>query len=239
MKKLDIPSNLTTLAYASIKEHILQGQLDENSRLTEELLSLQLGISKSPIREALNRLETEGLIRIEPRKGAYLRRLSAQEVADLYDLREALETHVVRTAVLSPALLTELTRSLKRQRAFLKADDRAHYIEEDVNFHAGLARATKNAHLCAALENIRHQIWLTRRASYDLSSSTAPGFHESILRALAAGDRALAESAMQAHIRTVKQRLLDAWKRPQPAQSSAAPAAAPFYSGRIGLLDPS
>lgn len=82
MKKLKIPTNLTTLAYNSIKEYILDGRLDENSRLTEEFLSTQLGISKSPIREALNRLEAEGLIRIEPRKGAYLRRLSVTEVTD-------------------------------------------------------------------------------------------------------------------------------------------------------------
>src|SRR5579872_637662 len=113
MKKLKIPSNLTTLAYNSIKDYILEGRLDENSRLTEEFLSTQLGISKSPIREALNRLEAEGLIRIEPRKGAYLRRLSAEEVTELYDLREALETHVVRTARLTPALLGDLRQSLK------------------------------------------------------------------------------------------------------------------------------
>src|SRR5215467_13310199 len=125
MKKLKIPSNLTTLAYNSIKEYILEGRLDEDSRLTEEFLSTQLGISKSPIREALNRLEAEGLIRIEPRKGAYLRRLSAVEVADLYDLREALEVHVMRTAKVTPALLGELRQSLKRQRAFLKANDKA------------------------------------------------------------------------------------------------------------------
>src|SRR5436309_3533999 len=140
MKKLKIPSNLTTLAYNSIKDHILEGRLDENSRLTEEFLSTQLGISKSPIREALNRLETEGLIRIEPRKGAYLRRLSVEEVTNLYDLREALETHVVRTARLTAALLADLQQSLKRQRAFLKANDKAQYIEEDVHFHAELAR---------------------------------------------------------------------------------------------------
>src|SRR5690348_2853928 len=125
MKKLKIPSNLTTLAYNSIKEYILEGRLDEDSRLTEEFLSTQLGISKSPIREALNRLETEGLIRIEPRKGAYLRRLSTAEVTDLYDLREALETHAVRTAKLTPALFTDLHQSLKRQRAFLKANNKA------------------------------------------------------------------------------------------------------------------
>src|SRR6478672_3410109 len=113
MQKLSIPANLTQLAYRSIKGYILDGRLDEHSRLTEEFLSTQLGISKSPIREALNRLETEGLIKIEPRKGAYLRRLSPDEVTELYDLREALETHVVRTAKLTPELFAELHQSLK------------------------------------------------------------------------------------------------------------------------------
>ena len=209
MKKLKIPSNLTTLAYNSIKEYILEGRLDENSRLTEEFLSTQLGISKSPIREALNRLETEGLIRIEPRKGAYLRRLATEEVTELYDLREALETHVMRTAKLTPAVLAELQQSLKRQRAFLKANDRAHYIEEDVHFHGELARASGNNHLCAVLENIQNQIWLSRRNTYDLSSSTAPDYHQEILDALEANQREKAEDAMRNHIQNVKQRLVE------------------------------
>jgi DNA-binding GntR family transcriptional regulator len=209
MKKLKIPSNLTTLAYNSIKEYILEGRLDENSRLTEEFLSTQLGISKSPIREALNRLETEGLIRIEPRKGALLRKLSPEEVAELYDLREALEAHVVRTAKLGPALISELRASLKRQRQQLKANDRTHYIEEDVHFHAVLAQATGNGHLCAVLENLQNQIWLSRRNSYDLSSSTAPDFHEAILEALDANDRVKGEAVMREHIQNVKGRLVD------------------------------
>jgi DNA-binding GntR family transcriptional regulator len=209
MKKLKIPSNLTTLAYNSIKEYILEGRLDENSRLTEEFLSTQLGISKSPIREALNRLETEGLIRIEPRKGAYLRRLSVDEVAELYDLREALEAHAVRTARLTPPLLADLRQSLKRQRALLKANDRTHYIEEDVHFHAQLAHATGNGHLCAVLENVQNQIWLSRRKTYDLSSSAAPAYHETIVETLENNERAKAEKAMREHIQNVKSRLVE------------------------------
>ena len=209
MKKLKIPNNLTTLAYRSIKEYILEGRLDEDSRLTEEFLSNKLGISKSPIREALNRLETEGLIHIEPRKGAYLRRLSTEEVAELYDLREALEAHVVRTAKLTPAILSELRQSLKRHKAFLKADDKAHYIEEDVHFHAELARATENAHLCAVLENVQNQILLARRKSYELSSSNAPDAHEAIFSALDADDREEAEAKMREHIRTTRRRLVE------------------------------
>jgi DNA-binding GntR family transcriptional regulator len=208
MKKIDIPSNLTTLAYNSIREYILQGRLDETSRLTEDFLSNQLGISKSPIREALNRLEAEALIRIEPRKGAYLRRLTAVETNELYDIREALEAHVVRTANVTPALLAELRRSLNRQRALLKANDKPHYIQEDVRFHALLAQATGNGYLCSVLENIQNQIWLSRRKTYDLSSSTAPDSHEAVVKALEHGAGDAAERAMREHIRTVRQRLL-------------------------------
>src|SRR5262249_29644413 len=121
MRKLKIPTNLTSLAYKSIKEYILEGRLDEESRLTEEFLSGQLGISKSPIREALNRLEAEGLIRIEARRGAYLRSFSNKEVDDLYDVREALEVHAVRTAKFPQVLIKELRASVKRLRGYLKS----------------------------------------------------------------------------------------------------------------------
>src|SRR6266480_4132220 len=84
MRKIRIPENLTTLAYKAIKDSIWEGHLDEGARLTEERLSQLLGISKSPVREALNRLESEGLIRIEPRRGAYLRSFSIKEIDDLY-----------------------------------------------------------------------------------------------------------------------------------------------------------
>jgi len=208
MRKLKIPDNLTARAYLTLKEHILDGRLDEDSRLTEGSLSSRLGISKSPIREALNRLEAEGLVHIEPRKGAYLRRLSMSEMNELYELREALEVHVVRTAKVTRALLAELNQSVKRQRAFMKANDKAHFIEEDVHFHAELARSTENAHLCTVLQNTQNQIWLCRRKTYDLSGSTAPDYHQSIVNALQNTDRTRAQEIMREHIENVRRRLL-------------------------------
>jgi DNA-binding GntR family transcriptional regulator len=209
MRKLKIPTNLTSLAYKSIKEYILEGRLDEDSRLTEEFLSGQLGISKSPIREALNRLEAEGLIRIEARRGAYLRSFSNKEVDDLYDVREALEVHAVRTGVFSPALIKELRASVKRSRTHLKANDRTKYIDEDVSFHASIAGATNNARLCDVLENIQNQIWLFRRKTYNLSSSLAPDAHDGLIDALEKGDRTEAESVMRRHISSVRKKLLE------------------------------
>lgn len=208
LKKLSIPYTLTTRAYDSIKQYILEGRLDEEDRLTEESLATQLGISKSPIREALNRLESEGLIRIEARRGAYLRRLSPKEIQDFYDVREALEVHVVRIARLTPALVAELDKSIKRSRSFLKINDKARYIEEDVNFHALLAEATGNEELCRILKNVQNRIWLSRRKTYDLSSSLAPGFHQAIADALRRDDREKAQAAMRGHIANVRERLV-------------------------------
>ncbi|MFB3830170.1 MAG: GntR family transcriptional regulator [Bryobacteraceae bacterium] len=222
MKKINIPSNLTSLAYDSIKQYILDGKLDEDARLTEEFLSTALGISKSPIREALNRLEAEGLIRIEPRRGAYLRDFSTKDIEDLYDLREALETHVVHTAALSPELISELKHSVRRMRKFLKENNKPHYIDEDMHFHAALATATSNNRLCKALENVQNQIWIFRRKTYDLSSSTAPDFHVAIAGALEAGDRTRAEQAMREHIATVRQKLLEFLEQEHQKQADRA-----------------
>jgi len=79
LDKLPKLPNLTESAYLSLKQHMLDGSLVEGARLTEESLATKLGISKSPVREALNRLETEGLVRIESRRGAYVRKFTTLE----------------------------------------------------------------------------------------------------------------------------------------------------------------
>lgn len=208
MKKIYAPQNLTALAYESIKSYILREDLDEETKLTEESLSNQLGISKSPVREALNSLHTQGLIRIESRRGAYLRRFTAQEVKDLYDLREALEVYAVGAAIVTPELLSELRESTKRTRNFLKTNDRMKHIEEDTKFHGLIALATGNAELCRVLANIQNQIWLCRRKTYELSASTAPSAHKAILEALEKGSLKEAQGAMRSHIALVRQRLI-------------------------------
>ncbi|HEY4382778.1 MAG TPA: GntR family transcriptional regulator [Acidobacteriaceae bacterium] len=209
LKKLDTHQNLTALAYSSIKSYILRADLDEHTKLTEEFLSNQLGISKSPVREALNSLHTQGLIRIEARRGAYLRRFTPQDVKDLYDLREALEVYAVGAAVVTPELLAELRESTKRTRQYLKANDRIGHIEEDTRFHGFIAAATGNEELYRILTNIQNQVWLCRRKTYDLSASTSPSAHKAILEALENGDLKEAQKAMRNHICLVRQRLID------------------------------
>jgi DNA-binding GntR family transcriptional regulator len=209
LKKIEAPQNLTALAYSSIKSYILRADLDEETRLTEEFLSGQLGISKSPVREALNSLHTQGLIRIEARRGAYLRRFTAKEVRDLYELREALEVYAVGAVIVTPELLHELRESTKRTAGFLRANDRIGHIEEDTKFHGLIAAATGNAELHRVLGNIQNQVWLCRRKTYDLSGSTSPSAHKAILEALEKHNLKEAQGAMRDHISLVRQRLIE------------------------------
>jgi DNA-binding GntR family transcriptional regulator len=208
LKKIEAPQNLTALAYDRIKAYILREHFDENTRLTEERFCNQLGISKSPVREALNSLRSEGLIRIEACRGAYLRRFSVKELRDLYDLREALEVYATSVADLTPRLIADLHRSTRRTREFLRANDRLGYMEEDAAFHGLIATATGNAELCRVLVNIQSQLCPCRIKTFDLSSSTAPGAHQVILEALERNNRKEAQIAMRNHIALVRERLI-------------------------------
>jgi DNA-binding GntR family transcriptional regulator len=209
MKKLTDTPSLTELTYRSIKDQLLNGTLCEGSRLTEELLATQLGISKSPVREALNRLEAEGLVCIESRRGAYVREFSRQEVSDLYDVREVLELHAVGTAEITPALLRGLAESIERTQSFLVVHDRAKHVEEDLRFHGLIAAASGNPEFCRLFENIQQKSLLCRYRTFHLSGSASPVGHGKIHRALAAGDRQGAQAAMQEHLRFVRARLLE------------------------------
>jgi len=212
MIKLAKIPNLTELTYRSIKQNLLDGTLGELSRLTEESLATQLGISKSPVREALNRLEAEGLVCIEPRRGAYVRQFSAKEIHDLYELREILEVHSIDAAHVTPKLLNDLASSINRTKKFLKEGNKLEHIEEDMRFHTMITAATGNEELCRVLENIQQKTLLCRSKSYELSATTAPVAHMKIYQALKKETRREARLAMREHIVFVRERLLASFK---------------------------
>jgi DNA-binding GntR family transcriptional regulator len=211
MIKLTKIPNLTELTYRSIKQSLLDGTFNERSRLTEDSLATQLGISKSPVREALNRLEAEGLIYIEARRGAHVRQFSAKEIRDLYDLRAALEGHAIDAATITPKFLRELGESINRTKKLLEAGDKVGHIEEDMRFHAMIATAAGNEELSRVLENVQQKSLLCRSRSYELSSTTAPVAHKRIYLALKSGDKTEAQIAMREHILFVRDRLLNSF----------------------------
>jgi DNA-binding GntR family transcriptional regulator len=208
IRKLPKAPNLTEMTYLSIKKSVLTGSLEPSFRLTEELLATQLGISKSPVREALNRLEAEGLIHIEPRRGASVRTFSPKEVTDLYNLRTVLELHSIAAANITPDVLVRLAESIERTERILQRGDRLAHIEEDFRFHRIISEATGNGELCSVFENVQQKTILCRYKSFELSASTAPVAHKRIFDALSLHDIAGAQVAMREHITFVRDRLL-------------------------------
>ncbi|HUV71125.1 MAG TPA: GntR family transcriptional regulator [Terracidiphilus sp.] len=208
MLKIPKYPNLTELAYLHVKQSILDGSLGEGSKLTEEILATQLGISKSPVREALNRLESEGLVSIESRRGAHVRRFSLKDAEDLFTVRELLEVHAVGLARITPAFLDELAESIDRTRRNLDSDCLMAYIEEDIRFHNLIAAATANDELRRIIENINQKSILCRSKTYRISASISPDSHSRIYCALRDGNRERAQEAMRDHILLVRDSLL-------------------------------
>jgi DNA-binding GntR family transcriptional regulator len=208
MLKLTKNPNLTEQAYQSVKQQLLNGSFPEGSKLTEEYLSSALGISKSPVREALMRLESEGLINIEARRGAYVRKFTAKEVRELYDVRALLEVHAVSTARITPQLLEAMAASIERTRANLEAGDKLSHIEEDIHFHGLISRSTANHEFGRILDNIQQKSLLCRMATFYLSATTAPASHQKIYTAMRDGDVELAKREMHDHILFVRDTLL-------------------------------
>jgi len=220
VRKLNIPDDLTTLAYRSIRKSILDGDVGPESKLTEDALARKLGISKSPIREALTRLESEGLVRIAPRRGAFVVHFSAADVSDLFGLREALEEYAVRTLVIGPELLAELRRHIDSAESFWKAGDRLSYIREDVKFHRALARATGNQRLMQVMENVQNQGLIFRRHTFHLSSEVSLQMHKRIFSALENRDRETAAVLMRQHIASVRGKLVGHLQEGEQQQQS-------------------
>lgn len=217
---LRIPENLTQQAYRHIRDEIVQGKLDGRQHLTESYFAERFGISKSPVREALNRLESEGLITILPRRGAFVAELSVHDLEEIFELREALESMVVRDAVLNEKILSRMRSAVMSAKQFREVNDKANYIRADATFHTTLIDASSNSRLKKILENMRNQMLIVRARTFELSSHTSVKQHLSILEALEQGKRALAAQLMGEHIRTVRDRLVSHLRQREGAPDS-------------------
>ncbi len=215
--KLKIPENLTRQAYRLIRDEILHGRLDSHQHLTEGYFASLFGISKSPIREALNLLESEGLIKIVPRRGAFVPEFSIHDIEEIYELREVLESLVVRNAVLDSKVLGRMRRAACAAQTCQQNQDKFKYMFEDAAFHAALAQASSNSRLRKMLENMRNQMLILRRKTFELSSQASVKKHFEILDALENGKREMAARLMAQHIRTVRTKLINHLREPDRA----------------------
>ncbi len=151
------PVLLKEQAYEALKELILGGELPPGTFLSERTLAARLGMSKTPIRSALERLQTERFITISPQQGIVVRGLSLAEINDHYDLRIALETFVVSR--LAGRLTSEYEAALAANHStmleFASAQDKPRFMACDAEFHLLLCEALGNQEIVRVMEHQR------------------------------------------------------------------------------------
>lgn len=188
---------------AVLREMILDGSLEPGERLNEVHLSQALGISRGPLREALRRLSSEGLLDLVPHRGAFVPAFSAGQLADLYELRIALEAHAARLVadLEDRSGLQRLVAVLDDAEAALAQEDEAAY-PSDRDFHAPLLQLAGSPALAEAAESAMARISLarSRSASQPARARAALVEHRQIVAALADGDADEAARLVRVHL---------------------------------------
>lgn len=193
-------------AYEVIKQWIVSGQAPPGTFLSERQLVTQLGMSKTPIRTALERLDSEGLVTVWPQQGVIVRELSVHEVVDLFEIRQALERHVVcRLAQHVPAKLPrELNSQLKSQALAAKAGNVERSVELDLDFHLTLCRYVGNQEILRVMHHLRDKfIRIVTSVLGENSSRLVTNYqeHAAVAEAILAGDADRASHLMHLHLK--------------------------------------
>ena len=193
--------------HGQLRDAIIGGRLAPGSRLSVPHLAQQFDVSRSPVREAVQRLVQEGLATEEPHRGAVVARLDPEELIPLYEVREALEGLAARLAAVhaDEAQLAELRTSHQVHEAALERGEAAQHVALDMAFHAALRSASHNDELCSYLERVQGKIAIAMLSGNPLVwSRQAIAEHAAILVAVLARDADAAEQAARRHIRRVR-----------------------------------
>ncbi|WP_407551524.1 GntR family transcriptional regulator [Streptomyces sp. Pv4-95] len=194
--------------YAHIKDAVLERRYEGGMLLTEGELAEAVGVSRTPVREALLRLEVEGLIKLYPKKGALVLPVSAQEIADVVETRLLVEKHAAAKAVpAGEALIDELTELLETMRQQVESGDLAAVSVTDRAFHAAIVRNAGNQILDRLYEQLRdRQLRMGVAVMHAHPDRIAKNLaeHAEILDALRAGDPDAATDAVHRHVSWVR-----------------------------------
>ena len=199
-------------AYEELWKRVILIGGSEEQRLSDVTLADQLGMSRTPVRQALERLVQEGLVRADPRRGFWTRTFTAQDIHEIYDLRGALEGLALRLAAsrLSQEDLQAHLEALYAVRAELEARPVIRFLQVDIRFHTLITRASGNGRLIHSLSLLRSQICLfqVQDTLYPKRMEIALQDHEQILLALLAGHVDEAAECLARHIRHAKEGVL-------------------------------
>jgi DNA-binding GntR family transcriptional regulator len=214
--KLPSYPSVTTLAervYQQLKSDIIHGVFQAGEAINEKVLAHRYEGSRTPVREAIMRLQQESLLRLVPQKGYFVSHLTIHELNEMYEYRAEVEGFCAELAArrwTDPALVQHLTELAQTQ---YKTEDRntyEHFIEADTEFHIGIAQLTHNRLLLRAVKEVRCQMERIMFASIDIGyyGEVPAREHSDIVEALRKHDPAAARQAMYDHIVGSKEKVL-------------------------------
>lgn len=195
---------LRDVVFNTLREAILKGDLKPGERLMELQLASKLGVSRTPIREAIRMLEQEGLAVTTPRKGAEVAKMTLKDMEDVLEIRDALDELAVRIAC--QKITDEQLKQLEDVKELFEKNTQTNNVkniaEADVSFHDVIYEATGNPKLVTLLNNLREQVY-RYRVEYIKDPKNYPTLiaeHEAILESLKNRDVKNAVEAMHVHV---------------------------------------
>lgn len=191
----------------ALREAILDGELSSGTRLREEELAQEFGVSRTPIREALKQLGSEGLLELSPHQGAIVTRLTVEDILAIYVVREVLEGLSARLAArrATPAQGQALLAVVDRME--VEAENPAQTAKLNLQFHADMRHIANNHILDSFLSNIETSVRRFGRTTFTYPGRTSKAIdeHRAIVEAIIAGDPEQAEALAIRHMREARQ----------------------------------
>ena len=204
--------SLTDKAYSQIKTWIIGSRLKPGSHLSIQDLAEALGISRTPIREALSRLEQEYLVVRTPMKGFAVKAVALDEIADLFEVRTAIEVLAARQAAkrITPQTRQQLAEGLATTAVWIDKQEKARSLKLEQNFHMKILEASGNIALVEIGRGILERIWAIQHLNLITSDALnrAQQDHREIFKALEKGNPRQAETAMRKHMQHTTRELM-------------------------------
>ncbi len=208
---------LREVVFNNLRDAILKGQLKPGERLLENHLAEKLGVSRTPVREALRMLEQENLVELIPRRGAQVLDISAEDIKNVLEIRKALEVVSIRHAChkMDEESLNELKAYNEEFEKSFEKEDYEGVATADEKFHDVIFRAAGNLKLMAIISNIQAQVYRYRMAYLKVyeTKTAVINHHRNIIEAVENHDEALGEKVMEEHIEHQTQVILESLKK--------------------------
>ncbi len=211
--KLDNYKPLREIVFETMREAIIQGSLEPGERLMEIQLAEEMGVSRTPVREAIRKLELEGFVVMVPRKGAYVAGISVKDIVDVFEVRAALEALAAGLAA-ERATTDELDEMERASLYIYEAEDGLidNIVERDSDFHDLIYKSSRNQRLIQIITLLKEQIQRFRTTSLSQPGRIkhAVDEHKGIIEAISEHNVEMASLLAREHIETALQTFLNA-----------------------------